>query len=157
MRQDLCLSLRARVPISDVEIYVLQVVESLLSDEYEATLEADVAESLLMLLLQMLLKGLNIVELKPWVALMHHALSHPQLCPGSPDLGRLIVDIMVLRVYGELLLEPGIREVLKSEGGGLRNQELLAFCLANGTLLVLHDETQSQDARVAHVLVVALA
>lgn len=157
MWQDLCLSLRARVSISDVEIYVLQVVKSLLSDEHEATLETDVAESLLMLLLQMLLQGLNIVELKPWVTLMHHALSHSQLCPGSPDLGRLIVDILVLRVYGELLLEPGIGEVLKSEGGGLRNQELLAFSLANGTLLVLHDETQSQDAGVAHVLVVALA
>ena len=135
---------------------MLQVVESLLSDENEATLQTNGAESLLMLLLQMLLQGLNIVELKPWVALIYHALSHPQLCPGSPDLGRLVVHILVLRVYGELFLKPGITKVLKREGGSLRNQELLAFCLANGTLLVLHDETKSQDARVAHVLVVAL-
>ena len=136
---------------------MLQVVKSLLSDEHEATLQANGAESLLMLLLQMLLQGLNIVELKPWVALIYHALSHPKLCPRSPDLGRLVIHILVLRVYRELLFEPRTAKVLKCESGGLCNQELLAFSLANWTLLVLHDETQSQDASVTYVLVVAFA
>ncbi len=110
-----------------------------------------------MLLLQMLLQGLNIVELKPWVALVYHALCHPELCASGSDLRRLVVDILVFRVHGELLLESGLAEVLKGEAGSLRYQELLTFSFANGTLLVLQDETQSQDARVTHVLVVALA
>lgn len=63
VRQDLCLSICSRVTLLNVLLKLLDVVESLFSDENETTFHANFAEGLLMLSLQMLLQSLNVVVL----------------------------------------------------------------------------------------------
>lgn len=48
-------------------------------------------------------------------------------------------------------------EISIIKGERLRNEQFIELSFADGALVVFHDEAESEDARVAHVLVVALA
>ncbi len=75
MRQYLCLSICARISLLNMLLQLLvDVVESLLSDEDEATFHTNFAKSLLVLSLQMLLQSLNVVELVPRIAIKDKAM-----------------------------------------------------------------------------------
>lgn len=74
VRQYFCLSVRTRISLLNMLPHMLDVVESLLSDEDEATFQTNFAESLLMLSLQMLLQSLNVVELVARIAIKDKAM-----------------------------------------------------------------------------------
>ena len=66
-----------------------------------------------------------------------------------------IVNIGVLRVDWEIIL---VRlEFFKYQNTSLRNTYLLALCLANRALLIIHYTSQTQYTDVTHVFVVAFA
>jgi hypothetical protein len=144
------------VAVVDVRSQEVNVVESLLLDEDEAALEADLAEGLLVLSLQMVLKGILGGELMSGIALVDEALELSRVLTSLLNLLVFIIDVTVLVVSEELFFEVCLLELLIVQALTLCNQYLLAHGLADGALEVLHDEAQPQDTGVAHVLVVAL-
>ena len=138
MRQDLGLLVRARVSLLDVLLQLfVNVIESLLSYKDEPAFEAYFAKSLLMLVLEVLFKCLDIIEMMIRVATVYHALQLSKLLADCAHLRGLIVNVGVLVIDRKILLK--LLELLKGQDGGLRNANLIADCLANRALFVVHD------------------
>jgi len=81
VRQDLSLSLVARIPVVDVISQLLQMVQSLLANEHKPPLETDLAECLLVLLLEVAFECLNAGVLVLWSAAVNEALELPIHAP----------------------------------------------------------------------------
>ena len=115
----------------------MNVIQSLFSDKHEPSLEAYFAKSLLMLILEVLFKCLDIIEMMIWIAIEYDALQLSKFLPDCAHLRGLIVNVGVLVIDRKILLK--LLEFLKGQDGRLRNANLIADCLANRAFFVIHD------------------
>jgi hypothetical protein len=152
MRQDVTKLVVSYVTVLNVPSQGLDVVKALFSDEDRSTSQAHLAECLVVLGLQVALQALDVWELLVATAVVHHAGKFSELhaCP----LGLAIVKVygLVFLVLVTLALQL-LFEVCPLKVPVIGDDHLFQLSLADGALLVLHDESQPEAASVADVLV----
>lgn len=144
----------ADVTVLDVASQGFHVVQALLSDEHSPSFEADFAEGLFVLGLQVALQTLLGWELLVAPAVVNHASEVSEPHAGLLGLVVVVVDglvfLVLLALAHQLLFEVGPLEIPV-----VGDNHLLQLSFADGALFVLHDESQPERAGVANVPVAA--
>lgn len=108
-----------------------------------------------MLLLQMAFENLQVLMMMPWSASVDQTLQLSEFLPSLLHFERFVEHFRVLPVYIKIPLILWSAKLLIGKGLCLCDKDLLTLGLADGALLVIQDEPESQDAGMTHVLVVA--
>jgi hypothetical protein len=95
--------------------------------------------------------------LNVWLAGVDEALELPHLGASLLNFLRLVIDVLIFSITRELLLKAWLVELLERQSLRAGNNDFVVLSLADGALAILHDKSEAQDAKVAHILVVAAA
>jgi hypothetical protein len=155
MGQDLPMVVIPSISKLNMLSQVLHMVESLLSDENSSSLQTNLAESLLMVLLQVSLQRRHIRELRvASLARGDHAVQNSKPHTGFLSLWGVVENGLVGSVLDALLAEFAV-EGVEGHFSVISDNDLVELSFTNGALLVLQNESEPECTDIAHVLVVA--
>lgn len=129
------------------------MVDPLLADKDCATFETDLAKGLLMYLFKMATQALDVRKHVRVVAVKHQALQRPKLRASSLRLFVVVHDRIIFLIFNSFLAPP-LLELRPCKGLVAGHKDLFELSLADGALLILHNEAQTQAAFLTSVLMI---
>jgi len=147
----------SHVSIVDVISQVLDMIDPLLANEDRAALEADLAEGLLVVMLQMPHQGADVRELRLMsLTILDETVQSSEVHAGLLSFGIRIENVFVLLVLDSfllhLLVEVGPRQIVV-----ISNDDFIQFSLADGALVILKNNSEPEPALVADILMLTAA
>ena len=133
----------------------LDVIKTLLADEHSASIQTDLAESLLVLSFKMALKRCHIWELRSrTITARYYTIQCAQLKTCFLSLRCMVVDGIILRILVTFLKKTFGRK-RPSEISISSDDDFVKVRSTNGTLFILHDQPGPERTRVAHFIMIA--